>query len=41
MFWWLCPELLLNKHIAVALPPLFRITTKNNEYIYLKDKLEL
>lgn len=41
MFWWLCPELLLNRHIAVALPPLFRITTKNNEYIYLKDKLEL
>lgn len=41
MFWWLCPELLKNGHICVALPPLFRITTKKNEYIYLKDEKEL
>lgn len=41
MFWWLCPELLSNGHIAVAIPPLFRITTKDNKYIYLKDETEL
>jgi len=36
-FWWLCPELVTNGHVYVAVPPLFRITTKKNEYIYLKD----
>lgn len=36
-FYWLCPELLTKGHIYVAVPPLFRITTKKNEYIYLKD----
>ena len=36
-FWWLCPDLIINGHIYVAVPPLFRITTKKNEYIYLKD----
>jgi len=41
MFWWLCPELVINKHIAVAVPPLFRVTTKKNEYVYLKDQTEL
>ena len=41
MFWWLCPELLVNGHIYVALPPLYRITTKKNEYIFLKDDAEL
>lgn len=38
MFWWLCPELILNGHIYTTMPPLFRITTKKNEYIYLKDQ---
>lgn len=37
LFWWLCPDLIINNHICVAVPPLFRITTKKNEYIYLKD----
>lgn len=37
MFWWLCPELVLNGHLYTTMPPLFRITTKKNEYIYLKD----
>ena len=37
MFWWLCPELLLKGHIHAVVPPLFRITTKKNEYVYLKD----
>ena len=41
MFWWLCPELILNGHIYTTIPPLFRITTKKNEYIYLKDQAAL
>lgn len=28
-------------YIYAAIPPLFRITTKKNEYIYLKDAAEL
>ena len=39
--WWLCPELVTKGHVYVALPPLFRITTKKNEYIFLKDAAEL
>ena len=41
MFWWLCPELILQGHIYSTMPPLFRITTKKNEYIYLKDAAAL
>jgi DNA gyrase subunit B len=41
MLWWLCPDLLTNSHVYVALPPLYRITTKKNEYIFLKDDQEL
>ena len=41
MFWWLCPELIINGHIYTTIPPLFRITTKKNEYIYLKDQAAL
>lgn len=40
-FWWLSPELFTNGHIYVAVPPLFRVTTKKNEYIYLKDAAAL
>lgn len=40
-FWWLCPELFTNGHIYIAVPPLFRITTRKNEYIYLRDNLAL
>ena len=40
-FWWLCPELFTNGHIYVAVPPLFRITTRKNEYIYLRDAVAL
>lgn len=36
-FWALCPELLTNGYVYCAIPPLFRITTKKNEYIFLKD----
>lgn len=41
MFWWLCPQLIENGHLCAVVPPLFRITTKKNEYIYLKDRDEL
>lgn len=41
MFWWLCPELILNGHLYTTIPPLFRITTKKNEYIFLKDAAAL
>lgn len=41
LFWWLCPELILNGHIYTTMPPLFRITTNKNEYIFLKDAIEL
>lgn len=41
MFWWLCPELVLNGHIYTTMPPLFRITTSKNKYIYLKDAAAL
>lgn len=40
-FWWLCPALIENGHIWVAVPPLYRITDKNNNYIYLTDDNEL
>lgn len=40
-FWSICPELLIKGHIYVAIPPLFRITTKKNQYIYLRDGVEL
>ena len=40
-FWSICPELLAKGHIYVAIPPLFRITTKKNQYIYLRDGIEL
>lgn len=41
ILWFLCPELITNGHVYSAEPPLFRITTKKNEYIYLKDEYEL
>ena len=41
MFWWLCPELVEKGHLYIAEPPLFRITTKKNEYIYCKDSKAL
>lgn len=40
-FWALCPELVINGHIYAAIPPLFRITTKKNDYIYLRDTVAL
>lgn len=40
-FWSLCPELILNGHIWVTVPPLFRITKGKDTYIYLKDAAAL
>jgi DNA gyrase subunit B len=40
-FWTLCPELVINGHIHAAIPPLFRITTKKNDYLYLRDAAAL
>jgi hypothetical protein len=41
LFWWLCPELIENGHLYTTMPPLFRITTKKNQYIFLKDAAAL
>lgn len=41
MFWWLCPELIENGHLYTTMPPLFRITTSKNEYVFLKDATAL
>lgn len=41
MFWWLCPELIENGHLYTTTPPLFRITTSKNKYIFLKDAAAL
>lgn len=35
--WYLCPELIINGHVYSAVPPLYKITTKKNEYVYLRD----
>lgn len=40
-FWWVCPELILNGHVYSTFPPLFRITTNKNKYIFLKDAAAL
>lgn len=41
ILWYICPELILNGHVYSAVPPLYRITTKNNEYIFLAGDNEL
>lgn len=41
MIWWLCPELIEHGHVYTTMPPLFRITTKKNEYVFLKDNAAL
>lgn len=37
IIWYICPELIINGHVYSAVPPLYRITTKKNEYVYLSD----
>lgn len=41
LIWWLCPQLIENGHLYTTMPPLFRITTKKNQYIFLKDAVAL
>ena len=41
LFWWLCPELIEKGHLYTTMPPLFRITTNKNQYIFLKDAAAL
>ena len=40
-FWSLCPELIINGHVWITMPPLYRITKGKDSYIYLKDNEEL
>ena len=35
--WTICPELILNGHVYVTIPPLYRITKGKDNYIYLRD----
>jgi len=37
----MCPELITEGHVYSAVPPLYRITTKKNEYIYLNNDEDL
>ena len=39
--WTICPELILNGHVYVTVPPLYRITKGKDKYVYLKDNEEL
>lgn len=39
--WSLCPELILNGHMWITIPPLYRITKGKDTYIYLRDDKEL
>ena len=41
ILWFLCPELIVYGHVYSSIPPLFRVTTKSNKYIYLKGQKEL
>lgn len=41
ILWYLCPELITNGHVYSAEPPLFKITTKRNKYIFLADQQAL
>lgn len=40
-FWSLCPELIINGHMWITMPPLYRVTKGKDTYIYLKDDNEL
>lgn len=39
--WTICPELILNGHVYVTVPPLYRITKGKDKYVYIKDDEEL
>lgn len=37
IFWYICPDLIIEGHVYSSVPPLYRVTTNKNEYIYLRD----
>ena len=41
ILWQLCPELIIEGHVYSAEPPLFKITTKKNKYVFLADQQAL
>ena len=41
ILWYMCPELIINGHVYSAVPPLYKVITNKNEYIYLKGDKEL
>ena len=41
ILWYMCPELFFNGHVYMAIPPLFRVTTTKNEYVYCDGQKEL
>lgn len=41
ILWYLCPDLIIEGHVYSSVPPLYRVTTKKNEYIYLRGDAEL
>ena len=41
ILWFLCPELIINGHVYSAVPPLFKVTTTKNQYVYCKGQKEL
>lgn len=41
ILWQLCPELIIEGHVYSAEPPLFKVTTKKNKYVFLADQQAL
>lgn len=41
IIWQLCPDLIIKGHVYSAEPPLYRVTTKKNEYFFLADAKDL
>ena len=41
ILWYLCPDLIIEGHVYSSVPPLYRITNRKNEYIYLRGDKEL
>lgn len=41
ILWYLCPDLIIEGHVYSSIPPLYRVTTSKNEYVYLKDDAAL
>ena len=41
ILWQLCPDLIIEGHVYSAEPPLFRATTKQGKYFFLKGEQEL